>query len=336
MAEQQNDNQGRLWGIIFLVVLVTLALHLVFQSMADNAPVEVLGSSDGYQKTANIMLIIFQVSSVVAAAMSILYLLFHIQELQAFNEAMVESLRRVQTSQTQNEAILTNINENLLLSDAIKSIAFRQKDRSVLEQAIREDLNMEHWDSAAWLIDELERRFGGKQEAQKLREEMTRSQNSTLMEKQQTAIKELESLWMIHHYREAQQWEEDLLKRYPNNETIKAVQGETERKRLKHKKELLEQLDKASQENDLDRGVEILKLLDNYLTPTEAAALEESARDVFRARLHNMGVQFSLYVTEKTWDKALQIGKQIIKEYPNSRMAQEVREKIHALESRAH
>ena len=40
----------------------------------------------------------------------------------------------------------------------------------------------------------------------------------------------------------------------------------------------------------------------------EAAALEESARGVFRARLHKMGVQFSLFVTEKAWNKALKLG----------------------------
>ena len=75
--------------------------------------------------------------------------------------------------------------------------------------------------------------------------------------------------------------------------------------------------------------------MDNYLTPTEAAALEESARDVFRARLHNMGVQFSLFVTEQAWHKALKLGKEIIREYPNSRMAEEVRQKIDTLKQRA-
>ncbi len=105
--------------------------------------------------------------------------------------------------------------------------------------------------------------------------------------------------------------------------------------RLEHKKELLARWDKAVQDNDVEQGVELLKLLDQHLTPTEAAALEESARGVFKAKLHNMGVQFSLFVTEKKWSRALKIGREIIDEYPNSRMAQEVRDKLEVLEKRA-
>jgi len=336
MAQQQKDSQGKLWflGSVFLLALFSLAMSQIYGWMSQDAMSSEVTRGDGYQRTADILYGVCLVMTLAGVGIGLVYLISYIQNLRDQNEAIVENTRRMLTGQTQTEAVLTNINENLLLSDAIKSIAFRQKDRSVLELAIREDLRLEHWDSASWLIGELEKRFGGKQEAQGLREEMARAQSSTIQEKFDAAIKNLDSLWMIHHYKEAQQLEDSLIKRFVNSEKVKALKGATERRRQSHKKELLVQLDKANQENDLDRGVEILKLLDNYLTPTEAAALKESARDVFRARLHNMGVQFSLYVTEKTWDKALKIGKQIIEEYPNSRMAQEVREKIHALESR--
>ena len=69
---------------------------------------------------------------------------------------MITDLRRLAMGQTKNEALLTNISENLLLSDAIKSVAFREKDRSVLQDAIRQDIHREKWDSAQLLILELE------------------------------------------------------------------------------------------------------------------------------------------------------------------------------------
>ena len=53
----------------------------------------------------------------------------------------------------------------------------------------------------------------------------------------------------------------------------------------------------------------------------------ESARGVFRAKLHNLGVQFAIRVTDQNWSEALVIGEQIMDEYPNTRMAQEVQEK---------
>jgi hypothetical protein len=85
----------------------------------------------------------------------------------------------------------------------------------------------------------------------------------------------------------------------------------------------------------VDKGIEILRELDQYLTKNEAAALEESARGVFRTKLHNMGLQFSLAVTEHNWRDALALGRQIMEEFPNSRMASEVRERIGILTKRA-
>ena len=62
---------------------------------------------------------------------------------------------------------------------------------------------------------------------------------------------------------------------------------------------------------------------------------EETAREVFRGKLQNYGVQFTMFVTEKQWAKALDVGKKIIEEFPNTRIAQEVREKLDILEQRA-
>ena len=45
-----------------------------------------------------------------------------------------------------------------------------------------------------------------------------------------------------------------------------------------------------------------------YLTPNEALALQEAAKDVFRTKLHNLGVQFALAVSDKQWSNALEIG----------------------------
>ncbi len=251
------------------------------------------------------------------------------------NYAVMEDLRSLRSGQTQTEAILTTMNENLLLSDRIKSIAFRRKDQAVLESAINQDIRSNKWDSARRLIKELEDRYGDRREARKLTGEMERCKNLSVSEKVKVAITHMESLWMLHNYREAQQYEEEILKQYPDNDHIQKLAGSTEDRRLNQKKELLGQLEKASHDNDLERGVDVLRLLDNYLTATEAAALRESARDVFRARLYNMGVQFSLFVTEKSWEKALKVGREIVKEYPKSRMAQEVREKIDILAERA-
>ncbi len=270
-----------------------------------------------------------------AGAMTSILIVVYLFRIQSDTLSMVNDLRKILSGQTQSEALLTHIGENLLLSDAIKSVAFREKDRMVLEAAIQQDIRMEQWESAERLIGELAGKFGGAQQAAELRQEMLRYRSANMQEKIDSTIKHIESLWLIHQYEEAEREVDALIRLYRNNEQVKSLVGKTAQKREEYKRELLDKWDKAIQNNDVDQGVELLKRLDAYLTPTEAAALEESARGVFRARLHNMGVQFSLFVTERKWSKALDVGKQIVDEYPNSRMAQEVREKIGVLEQRA-
>jgi hypothetical protein len=68
-----------------------------------------------------------------------------------------------------------------------------------------------------------------------------------------------------------------------------------------------------------------------YLSPNEGLALQEAAKDAFRTKLHNLGVRFAMAVSDRQWDNALEIGQQIMKDFPNSRMSVEIREKLHVL-----
>jgi hypothetical protein len=123
--------------------------------------------------------------------------------------------------------------------------------------------------------------------------------------------------------------------RDPENDEVKEFAELFAAKRGEHKRRLLKGWDESVQRNEVDRGIAILKQLDQYLTRNEAAALEESARGVFRTKLHNLGLQFSFAVAEHNWRDALAVGRQIMEEFPNTRMAQEVRERIHVLSQRA-
>jgi hypothetical protein len=102
-------------------------------------------------------------------------------------------------------------------------------------------------------------------------------------------------------------------------------------KKEERKKILLAAWEDAVQQHETDRSLEILKELDHYLTPNEALALRETASDVFKEKLHTLGARFSLLVTEKQWTSALDIGQQIVEEFPNSKMAEEIRTKMDVL-----
>ena len=93
--------------------------------------------------------------------------------------------------------------------------------------------------------------------------------------------------------------------------------------------------EEATQRSDTDHAIEILRELDQYLSPAEAHALQSSARHVFKEKLLQLGVQFRFAVNEKRWADALSTGLVLVRDFPNARMTNEVREALDTLRERA-
>lgn len=233
------------------------------------------------------------------------------------------------------DPLIKIIADNSQISDAARSIAHRGRESEALRQAIREEMYGGNWEGAHYLIDEMERRFGYKLEAQKLRDEMNQIREMTIEDKIGQAISHIEKLLNEHHWERARQESERLMKLFPRHERVMRLPTELNRRRESHKQDLLARWKQVVERAEVDEGIAILTELDQYLTPEEAQSLRDSARDVFKARLLNLGVQFSLAVQEARWRDALEVGLMIRQEFPNSRMAQEVTEKLDILRVRA-
>lgn len=241
-----------------------------------------------------------------------------------------------QENQRRQENALEQISENILISDAAKSVVYRDRDRSLLKKAIQEDIDKEDWEAAYQLLEQMQSRFGYSPEAAQFRQLVDSERAQTIQAAIDQTRGEVDALCASFNWSGAQAVLESLGKQFPQEpEVISMVKETVSQKRAEHKKRLLASWNEAVQNDEVDRGIELLRQLDQYLTPSEAAALEESARGVFRAKLHSLGVKFSIAVTEKNWSGALQIGRQIISEFPNSRMAEEVKSKLDILTQRA-
>jgi len=247
----------------------------------------------------------------------------------------VEVMNRVSRHLDDMADELEKIRDNILLSDAAKSIAFRDNDRDALFQAIEEEMNQGDWEGALSLADQMSERFGYHEQAEQLRQRVRDSRERERQQSLSVAVARINDLFVAHDWDAASREIDALVARYPDEVEVSSLPERLERARNEHKKWLLQQCDEAVQRSEVDRAIEILKELDKYLTPNEVAALEESARGVFRDKLHNLGTQFSMLVTEKLWDQALEVAREIIKEFPNSRMAQEIRDRMDALQAKA-
>ena len=226
---------------------------------------------------------------------------------------------------------LVEISQSTRLSESAKAIAFRDTERSSLQEAVALKLQRRDYKAAYELIDEIAERREFRGLAETLHAQTQQIENAAREDSLRQFVHQIENLLENHQWTKASVQIEGLIKAFPNSDGAKALRQKLFVAKGAHKKTLLTAWDESVKEQDTDRGLEILKQLDNYLTPNEALALQEAAKDIFKNKLHNLGVQFSLAVSDRNWDGALKVGQQIIADFPNSRMSGEIREKLTVL-----
>jgi len=236
----------------------------------------------------------------------------------------------------EQNAKLDAIVENTRISDAAKSLARRDEELDTLRETIRHDIRAERWEAALNLIEEMEDRFGYKAEAERIREEVDAAREERIQAKLTEAIEMIGSHFEAHDWQRAQVEIDRLLHALPDDSRVQSLQDRMRVLQEQHKQELKLAWDDAVRRTDTDLAIDVLKELDQYLSPAEAQSLQETARTVFKEKLLRLGVQFRFAVTERRWNDALAIGLEIIRDYPNARMAAEVRDALDMLRQRAH
>jgi hypothetical protein len=226
---------------------------------------------------------------------------------------------------------LAQINHSTRVSETAKAIAFRDADRRSLREAVFDKLQQQDFRAAEEIINEIAKQPEYKELAEQLRAQTDRYHDATDQERLNQVITHINKLLDDCQWGRASAQIEGLIKAHPDNEQAKAMRQILLDKKQERKRILLAAWDDAIQKQETDRSLEILKELDQYLTPNEGLALQEAARDVFRTKLHNLGVQFAIAVTEKRWVGALEIGQNIIADFPNSKMSEEIRSKLDVL-----
>ena len=250
-------------------------------------------------------------------------------------------VRQLGESRDLNEAVakqtatLDVIVENTRISDAAKSLAHRDQEVEALRHAIRDDIRLEKWEAALTLIDEMERRFGYKEEADRIREELDDARNDRIQTRLAEAIEMVESHFQSHEWSRAESEIDRLLNALPDDSRVLGLQDRMNTLRIQHKQELRAAWDDAVRRSDTDHAIDVLKELDQHLSPAEAQALQVSARNVFKEKLLQLGVQFRFAVSERRWQDALTTGLELIRDFPNARMANEVRDVLDTLRERA-
>jgi outer membrane protein assembly factor BamD (BamD/ComL family) len=247
--------------------------------------------------------------------------------LSEWSSPMNERLQQVAT-------LMNQISEQQLISDRTKQVAYRTRDRETLRRAIQEEVNNHDWEAAQALASDMERVFGYKQEADRYRKEIDQLKAADL--RRQVA----EGITVVERHIRAERWPDALAEAhkisqaFPGDEEAHKLPSWVDQRREQHKKQLIDSWHDAINRRDIDGSIEILRKLDLYLTPQEAESMQEPARNLFKEKLNNLRTQLSLAIQDHQWKQALSISEEIIHDFPNARIAQEVRDRMEELKQR--
>jgi len=232
-------------------------------------------------------------------------------------------------------SILMNlISEQQLLSDRAKAVAFREKDHDAVHRAVVEEIARHNWEAAILLANDIEKQFGYKLQAETFRAEIS----SKRTEHQRRQLAEL--LAPVERHIKGEAWgaalqeAQAIMEKYPDDSHVKRLPEEIETRRQLRKQQLRESWQDAIDRHDVDGSIEILKRLDMYLTPAEAESMQEIARNVFKEKREALRIRFAQAVKEQRIADAIRLGEEIMNDFPNTRMAQEVRDMMNTLRQR--
>jgi len=221
------------------------------------------------------------------------------------------------------------------VSDKIKELVFKSANIEALRNAVGQVLRDHDFDTADAIVSQAQQLGMSSIDIAEIQEEIEKSRHASEDERIDKAVKLVEELIHERKWAEATKRSAKFSEEFKDHPKITSLSDKIKSSRSAYKAKLLKLYGDAVRVDDVDKSIELLKELDNYLTPQEGEALAESARDVFKKRLHQLGVQFAIAVADHEWETAIETGNEIIKEFPNSRMSSEVKEKMPLLMNRA-
>ncbi len=228
-----------------------------------------------------------------------------------------------------------NLTEQTALSDDARRVLNRRTERDVLCRAIEEDIRSEEWDAAVVLCDELANRFGYRADAEDFRHRIESGRGEMVARQLADSVASIEGSILQRRWDEANAEAKRIARRFPDSERAEGLVQRVRSAREAYRATLERQFLEAAGADRVDEAMRLLKELDAYLTEEDAERYKEVARGVIGKAKENLGARFKLAVQDREWGAAARVGRQIINEFPNTRMAHEVRRLLDGILAKA-
>ena len=227
------------------------------------------------------------------------------------------------------------LQENIVLSDDARRVLNRKKEGELLRAAIEEDIRTGDFDAAMVLVRELAERFGYRNDAEAFRSRIEASRSNTVHTQINDAILGLDTMIGEGRWDAAFAEAARITRVYNESHAVEGLRHRVESARTRYKEDLERRFLQAAHEGEVEEAMELLREMDQYHSEQESEQFLEVARGVIGKARENLGAEFKLALHDKAWDRAERVGHRIIEEFPNTRMAVEVRGMIDTIRERA-
>jgi len=214
--------------------------------------------------------------------------------------------------------------EALQMSENAKLVLFRDRELELFRTTLQEDISNGDYHSALVLCDRMATVFGAVEEAEQLRTKV----QQIIHEQHEARIREelnaLQKLLDARQWVEAYQDAARLRRLFPDSPMLHSIEQHIADVRSKYRHGLEERFLIAAKREDVEKAMPLLRELDGYLTPDETRRFRDAATSVITLYRDTLGGRFKLAVNEHRWQEVVEFGEEIIRQFPNAKMAEEV------------
>ena len=225
--------------------------------------------------------------------------------------------------------------ESLQMSENAKRVLFRDHELELFRKTVQGDIERGEFHSALILCEQMATVFGAVEEAEQLRT----SVNAIIHENHEGRIREeigklqqtLEKCNWVQAYQDAAK----LRRLFPDSPLLHGIEQRISNVRTEYRHRLEDRFLDAAKRDDIEQAMSLLRELDGYLTPDEARRFRDTADNVITTYRDSLGARFKMAVGDHRWKQAIEFGDEITRQFPNTKMAQEVFDMIDTIKERS-
>ena len=231
--------------------------------------------------------------------------------------------------------LLRQIYEQSMLSENAKRVMYRDREIRLLHGALEQHLQNGEYNAGLVLCDALTHQYGLGQEAEAYRARIEQARQEHDAAAIRAALQQFDQVLALRDWPAAYKEAARIKRLFPESPAAFEVDRRIAAARNDHKQYLESQFIAAAEADDVHTAMETLRQLDRYMSREDAARLGETANRIVTRHRENLTNQFKSAVNEHRWADAASAGDAIIGEFPNTKMADEVRSMIDVIRTRA-